>query len=71
MHGMMVGKMGKMEIDVPADQVEETKEHFNEMGMKDVEIHGVDLNKAFVPTDKYNPDNLEEAEEHIHKRFSC
>lgn len=69
MKTMSLPKIEKRDIYVDSDKYLNDPEHAKDMEEYCKPIP-VDLNKGFVPIDKFGSDNLEKTEENIGDRFS-
>lgn len=70
MKKMTIPVMQHRDIYMKSDKYLNDSEHVKEMEDMGCDVVPVDLNNAFVPVDKNNPENLSETEENIGDRFS-
>jgi hypothetical protein len=57
-------------IQMPSDRYFNDPEHVKELEDFGVDVEPVDLNRGFVPTEKYNQGNAKKTEDSIKRRFS-
>jgi hypothetical protein len=59
----------RYDVNMSIDHFLNDPEHVKEIEESGCKVVPVDVNRSFVPTDKYDENNLNETEENIRNRF--